>query len=103
MSSPLQLEQRLIEAIRVLTSEKQQSVLDFADFLGSQQNQSPLTASSPESTAPMLVKENTQTNFRTVNLAERGIDPEQAADLRSRLHTFAEDWNRPEMDAYDAL
>jgi hypothetical protein len=33
----------------------------------------------------------------------RGIDEAQAADLRGRLKTFAEDWHRPEMDAYDAL
>jgi len=39
----------------------------------------------------------------TVDLADRGINEEQAADLRSRLSTFAEDWERPEMEAYDAL
>ena len=38
-----------------------------------------------------------------VDLAKRGIDSEQAADLRARLSTFEEDWSRPEMDAYDAL
>ena len=38
----------------------------------------------------------------TVNLAERGIDEKQAADLRHRLGAFAEDWDRPEMDVYDA-
>jgi hypothetical protein len=38
-----------------------------------------------------------------VDLAARGIDEAQAADLRGRLKTFAEDWDRPEMDAYDAL
>ncbi len=38
-----------------------------------------------------------------VDLSQRGITPAQAADLRSRLATFEEDWNRPEMDAYDAL
>ncbi len=31
----------------------------------------------------------------------RGIDEIQAADLRARLKTFAEDWNRPEADIYD--
>jgi hypothetical protein len=36
-----------------------------------------------------------------VNLPQRGIDEEQAADLRARLATFAEDWNSPEMDIYD--
>ena len=37
-----------------------------------------------------------------VGLAERGVDVDQAADLRHRLATFADDWQRPEMDAYDA-
>jgi hypothetical protein len=38
-----------------------------------------------------------------VDLAERGVDQKQAADQRQRLATFAEDWQRPEMDSYDAL
>ncbi len=38
-----------------------------------------------------------------VDLRERGIDLDQAADLRRRLATFAEDWNRPEMSIYDDL
>lgn len=38
-----------------------------------------------------------------VDLRARGIDEKQAADLRSRLSAFAADWDRPEMDAYDAL
>jgi hypothetical protein len=38
-----------------------------------------------------------------VELQSRGIDREQAGDLRIRLSRFAEDWERPEMDAYDAL
>jgi len=38
-----------------------------------------------------------------VDLASRGIGTEQAAELRQRLKTFQEDWDRPEMDAYDAL
>jgi hypothetical protein len=36
-------------------------------------------------------------------LDERGIDQTQAADLRHRLATFAEDWDRRDMDTYDAL
>jgi len=39
----------------------------------------------------------------TVDLAEHGIDEQQAANLRARLQTFEEDWERPEMEAYDAL
>ena len=38
-----------------------------------------------------------------IDLRERGIDEVQAADLRARLQSFAEDWERPEMEAYDAL
>ncbi len=36
-------------------------------------------------------------------LSTYGIDEAQAADLRARLRTFEEDWNHPDMDAYDAL
>ena len=38
-----------------------------------------------------------------IDLASRGISPEQAANLRARLQSFAEDWESSEMDAYDAL
>jgi hypothetical protein len=36
-----------------------------------------------------------------VDLRARGIDEAQAADLRARLKTFAEDWERPEANIYD--
>ena len=39
----------------------------------------------------------------SVDLRERGIEEAQAADLRSRLGAFSEDWERPDMEAYDAL
>ncbi|HEV2883627.1 MAG TPA: hypothetical protein VGW36_02155 [Pyrinomonadaceae bacterium] len=38
-----------------------------------------------------------------INLSDRGIDEGQAANLRMRLNSFAEDWELPEMGAYDAL
>jgi len=38
-----------------------------------------------------------------IDLRDRGIGASEAADLRSRLSAFAEDWDRPEMDAYDEL
>ncbi|MCZ7670969.1 MAG: hypothetical protein M5U34_29400 [Chloroflexi bacterium] len=37
----------------------------------------------------------------TIDLSTRGIDEAQAADLRTRLTTFAEEWDSPEMDIYD--
>jgi len=36
-----------------------------------------------------------------INLRTHSIDEAQAADLRARLATFAEDWNSPEMDIDD--
>ncbi len=38
-----------------------------------------------------------------IDLAAHGIDEARAADLRHRLATFADDWDRPEMDVYDAI
>ena len=38
---------------------------------------------------------------REINLQERGISQTQAAELKAKLSTMAEDWNRPEMDVYD--
>jgi hypothetical protein len=56
--------------------------------------------------APRNVRDNTPVivTFLTseeINLAARGIDETQAADLRGRLATFAEEWDSPEMDIYD--
>lgn len=40
-------------------------------------------------------------SYGSVNLKDRGIDQVQAGDLRARLKTFSEDWNRPEACIYD--
>jgi hypothetical protein len=37
------------------------------------------------------------------DLAEREIDEPQPADLRGRLKPFADHWDRPETDVYDAV
>jgi hypothetical protein len=39
----------------------------------------------------------------SIDLPDRGINEIAAANLRARLQAFAEDWDRPEMGAYDAL
>jgi hypothetical protein len=36
-----------------------------------------------------------------IDLTAKGINVSQAADLRARLHSFAEEWESPEMDVYD--
>ncbi|MBA2606146.1 MAG: hypothetical protein H0U96_04670 [Acidobacteria bacterium] len=38
---------------------------------------------------------------KKIILKERGINKIQAAELRAKLSTMAEDWNRPEMNVYD--
>lgn len=38
-----------------------------------------------------------------IDLTTRGIGQGQAEDLRSRLQSFAEDWDHPDMTVYDAL
>ena len=40
---------------------------------------------------------------KLIDLRERGIDEQQAADLRARLRSCAADWESPEMDVYDEL
>ena len=55
---------------------------------------------------PQHVKNDTQVivtflNENNIDLRALGIDADQAAELRSRLAPFAEDWNSPEMDIYD--
>ncbi|HKQ50561.1 MAG TPA: hypothetical protein VJZ71_20990 [Phycisphaerae bacterium] len=42
-------------------------------------------------------------NGKSAELASRGLTPEQAADLRRRLGAFVDDWDRGDMDVYDAL
>jgi hypothetical protein len=37
----------------------------------------------------------------TMDLRKRGISNAQAKTLRAQLSTFAEDWESPEMSAYD--
>lgn len=51
----------------------------------------------PDST-PVIV---TFLSSSAVDLRSRGIDEAEAADLRTRLSTFAEDWDSPDMDGYD--
>ncbi|WP_233787727.1 antitoxin family protein [Dulcicalothrix desertica] len=50
--------------------------------------------------AKVIVTFVSKDNF--IDLPSRGINPEQAANLRARLQCFA-DWENPDMGAYDAL
>jgi len=58
-------------------------------------------AAAQEQAAAMDRMEEQAVTYRTVDLRSRGIGEAQAADLRARLKTFAEDWERPEAAIYD--
>lgn len=36
-----------------------------------------------------------------IDLGRIGMNEAQAADLRAKISTFAQDWDSPEMDVYD--
>ena len=42
-----------------------------------------------------------ETSSIGIDLRARGIGEDHAAELRARLKTFAEDWDRPEAAIYD--
>jgi hypothetical protein len=62
-----------------------------------------LAESPPPGTTGRVIVTFVSLPATVVDLGERGMGLEQAADLRHRLATFVEDWQRPEMDVYDAL
>ncbi|MBC8492995.1 MAG: hypothetical protein H8D43_04340 [Chloroflexi bacterium] len=49
----------------------------------------------------LIERETVQTLPELIDLRTRGMNEEQAAELRARLATFAEDWDSPEMSIYD--
>lgn len=87
------LEDAIQEKVRRLPDEQQKEVLEFVENL--QQN---ARRQEPASLSSIGMGNGKKTE---VDLREHGINREQAADLRARLSTFAEDWERPEMDIYD--
>ena len=55
---------------------------------------------------PTDVKDNTRVivtflDSNAIDLETHGINQAKAAELRSRLAAFAEEWESPEMDVYD--
>lgn len=77
----------LIEKIQNLPPETINEVEDFVDFLTEKKNR---------------YNSGTSANG-SINLRERGISEEEAAEQRAVLSSFAEDWESPEMEVYDKL
>ncbi len=75
----------IIEELPKLTEAERRSVLESLLALAGQQSQ----------------WEESAAEYRAVDLRVRGIGEGQAADLRARLKSFAEDWDRPEASICD--
>lgn len=79
----VQVQETILQLVSKLPFHQQIEVQNFAEFL--------------------LSKEARTVGSGVVNLSERGINQAEAANLRARLQTMAEDWEQPEMEVYDAL
>jgi len=82
----------LIKKIQKLPPETIVEVEHFVDFLSEKQH----------------IKQQSENGLNgektgSVNLRELGISEEEAAKQRAVLASFAEDWERPEMEVYDKL
>lgn len=62
-----------------------------------------LTETPPPDAAGRVIVTFVSSPVAPADLADCGVTPEQATDLRRRLMTSAENWQRPEIDACDAL
>ncbi len=67
---------------------------------GTYKNGQVILTETPEEVAESRVLV-TFLNTRLIDLQELGISKEEAAEMRAKLSSIADDWNRPEMDIYD--
>ena len=67
---------------------------------GTYKNGQVVLAETPEEVSESRVLV-TFLNTRLIDLQELGIGKEEAAEMRAKLSSIADDWNRPEMDIYD--
>ena len=79
----------LIEKITKLPPERMTEVENFVDFLSGKESRQHA--------------ESDDGSLGTINLRDLGISAEDAAQQRAALSSFAEDWERPEMEVYDKL
>ncbi len=86
------LEDTIQEKVHSLDDEQQKQVLEFVENLEQKVRREESAGLSSSAMGDGKKDE--------VDLGERGIGREQAADLRARFATF-EDWSDLEMDIYD--
>ena len=92
----------IIKELPKLTEAERRAVLNRLRELAQQDEDIRVcNAAADEQAAPLDRMEDQAVAYHTVDLRSRGISEAQAGDLRARLKTFAEDWERTEASVYD--
>jgi hypothetical protein len=92
----------IIEELPKLSEAERRAVLEKLHELAMQDEDVRLCDQAATEQAAKLDRlEEAAADYRAVDLRSCGISEAQASDLRARLKTFAEDWDRPEAAIYD--
>jgi len=87
----------IIKELPKLSEAERRAVLDKLHELAVRDEDVRLCEQAADEQAAELDRlEEPAADYRAVDLRLRGISEAQARDLRARLKTFAEDWDRPE-------
>ena len=92
----------IIEELPKLSDAERRAVLEKLRELAAQdEDVRPCEQAADEQAAALDRLEEAAADYRAVDLRSRRISEAQASDLRARLRTFADDWDRPETAIYD--
>jgi len=92
----------IINELQKLSEAERRAVLDKLRELAARGEDVRLCEQAADEQAAELDRlEEAAAHYRAVDLRSRSISEVQAGDLRARLKTFAEDWDRPEAAIYD--
>ena len=92
----------IIKELPKLTAAERRAVLEkLRDLAQQEEDIRVCNAAADEQAVASDRMEEPAAAYHPVDLRSRGISEAQASDLRARLTTFAEDWERPEASVYD--
>ena len=88
----------IIKELPKLSEAERRAVLDKLRELAVRDEDVRMCEQTADEQAAQLDRlEEAAADYRAVDLRSRGITEAQARDLRARLKTFAEDWERPKL------
>ncbi len=92
----------IIKELPKLSKVERRAVLEkLRDLAQQDEDAGVCNAAAGEQAAASDRMEEPAVPYHPVDLRARGINAAQASDLRARLQTFAQDWERPEASVYD--